>query len=99
MKTEIVSYQGSWSCLIVRPGVFSKHKRVYLELFHLDDILQKAKLIHSGRKHTAMLAGKGWERGLTTKDLEGTLWIEMFILDFDGHLGFVYLSKPIELSK
>ena len=44
----------------MRPGVFSKHKRVYLELFHLDDILQKAKLIHSGRNHTTMLAGKRW---------------------------------------
>lgn len=63
MKMEIVCYQGSWSCLIVRPGVFSKHKRVYLELFHLDDILQKAKLIHSGRNHTTMLAGKRWEQG------------------------------------
>ena len=60
MKMEIVCYQGSWSCLTVRPGVFSKHKRVYLELFHLDDILQKAKLIHSGRNHTTMLAGKRW---------------------------------------
>lgn len=40
-----------------------------------------------------MLAGKGWEWGLTTKDLEGSLWIETFILDFDGHLGFVLFVK------
>ena len=95
MKTKIVSYQGSWSCLIVRLGVFFKYKGVYLELFHLDNILEKAKLMHSGRKHTTVLAGKGWEQGLTTKDFEGSLWIEVFILDFDGHWDLCICQNPL----